>query len=673
MDTLRGQDQSCTELPTAQRWGAASAAASRAEAVFCPSGETPAPPDVHDPKAILRSVWGYERFRPLQAEIIASVLLGRDTLALLPTGGGKSLCYQVPALALDGVTIVVSPLIALMKDQVSALRARGVSAAAIFSGLRPREIDARLDSAAAGKIRLLYLSPERLASDRFLGRLDRMPVNLLAVDEAHCIAEWGHDFRPAYLRIAALRERLPGVPVLALTATATPAVREEIAERLELRDPARFTGSFARDNLVLGVRRSDDKGGRLVRFFRRVPGSALVYLRSRRKTEQWADALRRAGVSAEAYHAGLDPDTRAARQDAWMRGQVRAMACTTAFGMGIDKGDVRAVFHLDAPESLEAYYQEAGRAGRDGQRSWAGLLVDEGDLADLERRRDAGMPDPDGLRLLYQRLADHCRLAIGSGEGEAFPFDLRAFAKRHGYPPNGLARFLRALEQEGYLALNEAAWLPARVWMKAGKQDLYRFQVEHRRLDDLVKVLLRSTPGIFDHHAPIDEARLGRQLGAEAAAVRRGLEQLHEYGLVDYLPRADRPQLVWLRPRADARHLVLDHEGLARRAERHRARVQAVLDYLRSDTRCRMAALQAYFGENAADCGRCDVCLARRHEGQDPVRAVRDLLREGPRSAEGVIEALRPWGERDVVEAIRWLLDRGELRRGPGDALIFRP
>jgi ATP-dependent DNA helicase RecQ len=656
---------------------------------------------MHKPQDILRSVWGYERFRPLQGEIIASVLVGRDTLALLPTGGGKSLCYQVPALSLDGVTLVVSPLIALMKDQVSALRQRGVAAAAIFSGLRQREIDARLDSAAAGQTRLLYLSPERLSSPAFLGRLERMPVGLVAIDEAHCIAEWGHDFRPAYLRIAALRERLPGVPFLALTASATPKVQEEIAERLELSDPARFVGSFARDNLVLGVRMADNKGARMLDLFRRVSGSALVYLRSRRKVEQWADWLRRNGVSAQAYHAGLPPETRHERHEAWMNGATRVVVCTTAFGMGIDKGDVRLVLHLDAPESLEAYYQEAGRGGRDGARAWAAMFLDAGDRRSLEERMQQGPPDVNALRRLYQQLADHCSLAIGAGEGEAYAFEPRAFARKIGMPPRRLTEALRILEQEGLLALNEAAWLPPRAWMKVGKAEVYRFQVEHRQLDDLVKALLRSTPGIFDHHAAIDEGRLSRQLGQPVQAVRSGLAKLAEYQLIDYLPRADTPQLIWLRPREDARYLRLDREALERRRERHRARLQAVLDYLdlglpmsapfsalpevataagmpdrgkAPAMDCRMAFLQAYFGEDAPECGRCDRCLARRNADADPADALlRYLRRTGTATIPELVGALRPMAEREVLQALRWSIDRGLVRREADDRVSCRP
>ncbi len=634
----------------------------------------PSPP-ASDPVSVLQHYWGYPAFRPLQEDIIQGVLQNRDTLALLPTGGGKSLCYQVPALCREGLTLVISPLIALMKDQVGALRKRGISAAAIFTGLHQREIEGRLESAAAGYLKLLYLSPERLASERFLGRLDRLPVRLIAVDEAHCIAEWGHDFRPAYLRIAELREHLPKVPVLALTASATPAVKQEIAERLALRNPAFFEASFARNNLSWIVRRAENKRQRLAQIFGRVEGTGLVYTRSRRRTQELAQWLQGQGISASWYHAGLDADTREQRQDQWMKGQVRVMVCTNAFGMGIDKPDVRVVVHYEAPDSLEAYYQEAGRAGRDGAPCWAGLLASQGDLEDLARRRDGDMPGLDEVRQLYQRLADHCQLAIGAGLGESHELDPAEFARRHKTPPAPLLQGLRILQQEGYIALNESIFLPPRVMMTASRSDIYRFQVENARWDPLIKALQRSTPGLFEHFAVLDENRLARQLEWRLGELQQGLRHLQQFGLLLYQPRQEKPMITWMRPRADARSLSLDTGHWRWRQERHRERIQAVLDYIQAEEGCRSVRIQGYFGEQAQPCGRCDLCrrAVLQPDMEGTLRALRALLaREALRPAD-IPARLLPRPEAEVLQALRWLQDRGELKRGAGNTLIWQP
>ena len=628
-----------------------------------------------EPLEVLKHYWGYPEFRPLQEDIIRGVLQGRDTLALLPTGGGKSLCYQVPALCQDGVCLVISPLIALMKDQVAALRKRGIAAAAIFSGMHNREIDARLDAAASGHLKMLYLSPERLITDRFLGRLDRMPVSLLAVDEAHCISEWGHDFRPAYLRIAELREQLGSVPVLALTASATVAVRDEIKERLKLKDSAFFQASFARTNLSWIVRQSASKKQRLAHIFSKVGGSGLVYTKSRRRTRELAEVLQHQGVSASFYHAGLDAETRETRQNEWMKGSIRVMVCTNAFGMGIDKPDVRVVAHYDAPDSLEAYYQEAGRAGRDGKPCWAGLLADPADLADLARRRDEDIPDLNQIRILYQHLADACRLAIGSGLGESYDFDPAVFARKNKWPIARLMQGLRILEQEGWIAVNESVWLPSRAQMTADRENLYRFQIENMRLDPLIKALQRSTPGLHDHFAALDENRLARSLGVPISEIRNGLLELHRYKLLIYQPRQEHPQLTWLRPRADARNLALDAEHLKWKMERHRERLQGVLDYIQGVGSCRSVMIQEYFGESAEPCGQCDLCRqrARHPDLEGTMKAIRRVLKEEALRPAELVAKLHPRPETEVLHALQWLQDRGELHRASGNALIWRP
>ncbi len=624
-----------------------------------------------DPVDVLQQHWGYPAFRPLQEDIIRGVLNGRDTLALLPTGGGKSLCYQVPALCMPGVCLVISPLIALMKDQVGALRQRGIKAAAIFSGLNQREIDGRLDAAADGQLRMLYISPERLATEKFLGRLDRMPVSLIAVDEAHCISEWGHDFRPSYLRIAELRQHLPDVSVLALTASATPAVKSEIALRLELKTPAFFEASFARTNLSWVVRRSDSKKQRLLHMFNKVGGTGLVYVKSRRRTKELATLLQANGVPASFYHAGLDAESRESRQQEWMQGKIRVMVCTNAFGMGIDKPDVRLVAHFDVPDSLEAYYQEAGRAGRDGKPCWAGLLVDDADLVELSRRRDEDMPDLAQIRLIYQQLGEHCRLAFGSGLGESFDFDPAPFARHYKIPVARLMTALSVLSQESQIALNEAAWLPPRAMMIAGREDIYRFQIDNRMLDPLIKALQRSTPGIHDYFAHLDERKLARSLDMSLEELQRQLQLLVQYKLLAYQPRQEKPTLTWLQPRSDARNLPLDVKHLEWRRERHRERIQAVLNYALSTEGCRSSLIQAYFGEKAEPCGLCDLCRESKSPSKTLVLhgALRQLLSQKNLRAAEIVQRMKPHSEQEVLNALRWLQDRGELRRAPGNTL----
>ncbi|MGB3616575.1 MAG: RecQ family ATP-dependent DNA helicase, partial [Catalinimonas sp.] len=498
-------------------------------------------PDLHH---ILKQYWGYDRFRPLQEEIIRSVLGGRDTLALLPTGGGKSVCFQVPALARDGLCLVVSPLIALMKDQVEQLRRRRVPAYALYSGIHPREIDVTLDNCVWGRAKFLYVSPERLQTDLLRERLKKMRVNLLAVDEAHCVSQWGYDFRPPYLEIGAFRDEfLADVPCVALTATATPAVRDDIADKLHLRDPAAFRKSFARANLSYSCFEEEDKRRRLLQILRNVPGTSVVYVRNRRRTREVAENLRQHQITADFYHAGLSVEERGRRQDAWLHNRTRVMVATNAFGMGIDKPDVRTVVHLDLPDSLEAYYQEAGRAGRDQKKAYAVALYDGQDLHELDRRAGQAYPAPEVLRRVYQALANYCKVAVGSSELASYELDLGAFQKAYQLPPVETYHALKRLEQEGLLQFNESFHQPSRLWLQVDNKSLYEFQVAHRHLDTVIKLLLRAYGGeLFGQFVNVDERQIAHHLRTEVPTVQKLLAGLQAQGVAVYEPRSDRPR-----------------------------------------------------------------------------------------------------------------------------------
>ena len=449
------------------------------------------------PLDILKQYWGYESFRPLQEDIIQSVLQGRDTLALLPTGGGKSLCYQIPALCRDGICIVVSPLIALMKDQVQQLQDRNISAVAVYAGMHYRDIDRVFDNCAHGHYKLLYLSPERLTTELARERIKRMRVNLLAVDEAHCVSQWGYDFRPPYLQIPEIREWLPGVPVLALTATATQPVVTDIQEKLAFKNQQVFFQSFARDNLSFAVVQEDAKDQKLLEILRKIPGCAVVYVRNRRRTKEIAQLLRQNRIAADYYHAGLNMEERSAKQDAWIRNKTRVIVATNAFGMGIDKPDVRLVVHMDLPDSLEAYYQEAGRGGRDGKRAFAVLLYNQADKQMLERSLELSFPDMPLIRQVYQALGHYYQLAVGGGEGQSFDFDIVHFCESFRLDAAKVLPCLQLLEQAGWLSLSESVFTPSALMIKVSKESLYDFQLKHPRFDPLLKTILRTYQGAF--------------------------------------------------------------------------------------------------------------------------------------------------------------------------------
>ena len=622
------------------------------------------------PEAALQAHWGYASFRGIQRDVIEAVLGGRDALALMPTGGGKSLCYQVPALLRPGVCVVVSPLIALMKDQVAALQRRGVRAAALFGGLHRREQEAIYDRAQFGGLDLLYLSPERLLTDWTRARLGQTDVSLLAVDEAHCISQWGHDFRPAYRQLADLRQLMPGVPVLALTATATPRVADDICEQLGFSLLAeRHTMSFTRENLVYARRRVEDKVGKLAKTLAAVPGSAIVYARSRGGTVELARELQRRGCAAAHYHAGMTLPERDAVQEAWREDRTRVVVATNAFGMGIDKPDVRLVVHVDLPDTLEAYFQEAGRAGRDGRRAYALLLYGDADAERLRRQHAASSPTPHFLQRVYHCLGSYCNLAIGGGEGESYDFDVVAFAKTFEFSPLEAIHALRVLQAEGLVYLSEAVYRPAMIALLAQREELYDYRLRNPKLDHLIQALLRTHQGAHQSLVYLKERELSRHLGITPLDLRRQLTLLQRQKIIDYRPQGEAPQLTWTTARMPREGIGVDWRALRRREERAAERLEAAVAYA-SEERCRPQQLLAYFGEQTEACGQCDVCLAERPESA-PVedkylRKVEAVLR---RQELQPAELLDSFGERHragVLAAAERLMNEGAVRERDG-------
>ena len=637
------------------------------------------------PTEILQHYWGYDSFRPMQEDVVHAVLSGQDTLVLMPTGGGKSLCFQVPALAQAGICIVVTPLIALMKDQVEALRRRGIPASAVFSGMHWREIDTTLDNCIYGNTKFLYVSPERLQTEIMIERAKQMTVCLLAVDEAHCISAWGYDFRPPYLQIAEFRTFLPAsTPVIALTASATPAVQTDIIERLQLRpgpgkQPVVFRQSFARPNLSYSVFRDDNKEARLLRVLTNVPGCGIVYVRSRRQTEQIAAWLTRQGIPADFYHAGLSTQQRADRQDAWLTDKTRIIVATNAFGMGIDKPGVRAVVHLDVPESLEAYYQEAGRAGRDGERAYAVLLGTTGDLETMEFKQAQQFPSVALLRQVYQAVANYLAVPVGSGQFVSYDFDLQTLISTFNLPPQETHFALKELQHQGFLELSEGYFRPSRLKMAVDHRQLYEFQVMNSRYDSFLKLVLRIYGGeLFTDFLAIAESQIARAFLVNQTEVVALLKQLHERNILTYEPQKDKPQLTLLTPRLDAPTLTVDVMALNQRRERAKANLKAIADYVQNTTQCRTRIIQGYFGEAPSDaCGICDTCLKNKPR-PDPTEALSDQLRAYLTQANGtgvsprqLADAFARTNADALANAVRQMLDSGELQYNEGGNLVL--
>lgn len=563
------------------------------------------------PREILRQYWHYDDFRPLQAEIIASVLEGRDTLALMPTGGGKSLCFQVPTMVMDGLCLVITPLIALMKDQVQNLRDRDIFAECIYTGLSNTRINETLDKCRYGNRKFLYVSPERLQSAEFVKQIITLDICLIAVDEAHCISQWGYDFRPAYLQIADIRKALPKAPVLALTATATPQVVDDIQERLNFKEKNVLKKSFARDNLTYVVRTTEDKYGQMLHILNNVQGSSIIYTRNRKKTAETADYLIKNGITATNYHAGLPTKEKDIRQKDWREGKTRVMVATNAFGMGIDKPDVRTVIHLDLPDSLEAYFQEAGRAGRDGERAYAILLYNKGDDTKLKKRVSDNYPQPDFIKRVYEAIGDWFEVGIGSGYNHTFAFPLEKMCIAKGLPIIQTFSAVQILQQAGYLTYIEETEINPRVMMLITKEELYRTKISNVA-DRIINCLFRNYTGIFADPVYINENFVSQQTGLSTETIHETLISLSMEHVIRYIPRIRTPYIHYPLERQALKFISLPKHIYIDRQKQYVERLQSMLDYASQVQFCRSQLLLSYFGENDAPaCNQCDVCRRR--------------------------------------------------------------
>ena len=569
-------------------------------------------------QSLLKQYWGYDDFRGIQREIIESIGSGHDTLGLMPTGGGKSITFQVPALSQDGTCIVITPLIALMKDQVDNLRRRGIRAAAIYSGLTREEIIITLENCIFGDIRILYVSPERLASDLFQTKLRHMRVSFITVDEAHCISQWGYDFRPSYLQIAQIRKLVPHAPVLALTATATPAVVQDIQQKLSQRDTNFnvFRMSFERKNLAYVVRHAPDKREQLIHILESVKGSAIVYARSRRRTKEYAELLTEAGISATFYHAGLDSAVKDERQRGWQQDKVRVMVATNAFGMGIDKPDVRLVIHIDCPDSIEAYFQEAGRAGRDGRKAYAVLLYNDADQRKLEKRIADTFPEKDYIRQVYEHLAYFYQVAVGSGYNHLFEFNIDQFCHTFRHFPIQADAALKILDRAGYIEYTEEQDNQARVMFTIGRDDLYRLENTSPNEEKVITSMLRNYGGLFTDYHFIDESFIAQQTQLEPQQVYLTLKGLSQRHILHFIPQKKTPYIRYTQRREDMEHIQIPPSVYEERKAQFEERIHAMINYAKDDAVCRSRQLLRYFGEESDhDCRQCDVCLSHRSEG----------------------------------------------------------
>lgn len=562
---------------------------------------------------ILKDFWHYDQFRPLQEDIINSALQGKDTLALLPTGGGKSICFQVPAIAMEGTALVISPLIALMADQVQNLKERGINAIALNSSISASERELALQNAANGYYKFIYISPESIDNEKLLNRLQYINVNFIVVDEAHCISQWGYDFRPAYLNIAKLRELKPNLAVIALTATATPEVVEDIQAKLAFDNGAVFQKSFLRPELSYNVRKTENKMEACLEILNRIPGSAIIYLRNRKGVVEVSKWLSSMGYSADYYHAGLKVDERQNRQNAWVKNDLRIMVCTNAFGMGIDKPDVRLVLHLDLPDSLEAYFQEAGRAARDGQKAYSIVLVGPHDIKSLKARYLDSFPDREYLLRVYKALINYLQIATGSEEGSTFGLDLNDFSNQYRLSPFKLYHALRILNKEGVLEFNERAFSQSRMMIKADRRTLYDYQLRNPKMDDVIKLLTRSYGGLDVEYLRIDENLIARRLNTSVYKLKSFLRELNNHGMISYQEESGEAGLSLLRERANSKDLLLSEENIEFRKAELAKRLAAVEEFINSDDLCRSKTILAYFGENLTeDCGTCDVCRTKK-------------------------------------------------------------
>lgn len=578
--------------------------------------------DIHE---ILKKYWGYNSFRELQEEIITSTLNGYDTLGLLPTGGGKSITFQVPTLAIEGMAIIVTPIISLMKDQVDNLVARGIKATYIHSGLSIGEIRRTLDKCTFGKYKFLYISPERIASETFIDKLRFMPVKLIVVDEAHCISQWGYDFRPSFLNICKIRDIFPGVPILALTATATPDVVKDIMDKLKFNNGKIFSKSFARTNLTYVVRRTDDKVSQLIKIFWKVPGSGIVYARSRAKTKQIAEALTSHGISADYYHAGLENNDKADRQNKWKSGETRVMVATNAFGMGIDKPDVRIVAHIDIPNSIEEYYQEAGRAGRDGKKSFVILLVKNTDKAVLKKRISDSFPDKDFIKKVYERVGNFLDVPVGEGYNQVYDFNFILFCRTFKYPVIPTHSALEILTKSGYLDFIEEIDTQSRVMILAPKEELYHLPGDNPNLDIVLQAILRTYSGLFADYVYINEALISSRFKIEPQVIYDSLLALTKMHILHYIPRKRTPYIYYTTSRELPKYITIPRNAYESLRDKMTKRINEIIKYAYSDNMCREQIIREYFGEtDVKPCGHCDYCIEKKRSSQYTINDIID-------------------------------------------------
>ncbi|MDR0505614.1 MAG: RecQ family ATP-dependent DNA helicase [Dysgonamonadaceae bacterium] len=614
---------------------------------------------------ILKQYWGYDSFRSLQEEIITSIYKGNDTLGLMPTGGGKSLTFQVPTMAMEGLCIVVTPLIALMKDQVDGLRQKRIKATSVHSGMSWEEILVALDNCIFGNYKFLYVSPERLTTELFLAKLPYMNVCMIAVDESHCISQWGYDFRPSYLNIASLRGYLPGVPVLALTATATVDVIDDIQEKLNFRKKNVFSKSFERENIAYVVRKTEDKMYEIIKILTKVQGTGIIYVRSRKKTKEIADELVRAGIDADFFHAGLTSDDKTRKQNKWKSGQCRIIVCTNAFGMGIDKPDVRIVIHFELPNSLEEYFQEAGRAGRDGKKAYAVALYSSRDQTQLKKRLTDTFPEKEFVKDVYEKLAYFFEIGMNMGRETGHDFIIERFCSVFRYNITHVHNALKILDLSGYIEYVEDTDKQSKLKFVTQRDDLYKSSGFNSGIENLLQITLRSYTGLFTDYVYINETLLSQRTGLDSHEVYEGLKFLSAHNIIHYVPAKKVPTIYYVQNREELKYLNIPYAVYEDRKERLKNRIERTIYYGSSDIECRSRLLLKYFGEkNARDCGHCDVCLSRKNQEIDSsainkiIRAILDMLKSSEATVEKVVDSL-PFPQKHVIEALRFMSDSG--------------